>query len=232
MFGFIDPLYLVIMLPLFLLGVAASLFLRYIYRKYSNTINSKNLNGMDTVAKIAEYYGYNVDLQQGEGDLSDHYNPLNKTVSLSPDVAKKPSIASVGIAAHEMGHVAQHHNSFILTSIRTTIAPVVGFGSSIGYFLIIIGLVLAGSGLSWLAWVGLILFSATTVFSLITLPVEIDASRRALNMVQELQLVDVTKIGAVRLVLFAAALTYVASLIQSLGNLLYFFIRVNSANRN
>lgn len=217
-----DPLYLIISLPIFLLGFAATIFLKIVYSSYSKKINSKGLNGLDTVTRIAEHYNYNIDVSQGFGNLSDHYNPLDRTVSLSPEVAKMPSIASVGIAAHEMGHVAQHNNNFLLTSIRTTIAPVVNIGSNLGYFLMIIGFML---GFLNLVWVGVFLFSGTTIFSLITLPVELDASRRAINFVRELKLVDETNISGVRLVLFAAALTYVAGTVQSLGTLLYFVLR-------
>ncbi len=217
-----DPLYLIITLPLFLLGLGANIFLRIIYSTNSEKINSKGINGLDTVAKIAEKYNFNIDVQQGQGNLSDHYNPLTRTVSLSKEVATVPSIASVGIAAHEMGHVAQHNSNFLLTTIRTSIAPVVNIGSNLGYFMIIIGFML---GFLNLIWIGVFLFSGTTIFSLITLPVEIDASRRAVKFVRELKLVDEVNIGGVQLVLFAASLTYVAATIQSLGTLLYFILR-------
>jgi hypothetical protein len=226
MIGF-DPLYLIIMLPLLLIGIAASIFLRVTYSNYSKKINDRNLNGRDVATRIAERYGFNISLDVGYGNLTDNYNPLNRTVTLSQEVAKMPSIASVGIAAHEMGHVAQHHNSFLLTSIRTTIAPVVSIGSSIGYFLIILGLILSVADL---AWIGVILFAGTTVFTFITLPVEFDASRRAIKMIKELELVSIENINGVRMVLFAAALTYVAALLQSLGNLLYFVLRIRGIN--
>lgn len=219
---FYDPLYLIISLPLLFLGLASSLFLRIIYSKYNSEINSKNINGIDTVTQIAQKYNFNVDLQRGYGTLTDHYNPITKTVSLSEDVAMRPTIASVGIAAHEMGHVAQHHNSFFLMSIRTTIAPVVSIGSNLGYIIFVVGLIFNIAGL---AWIGILFFSGTTLFTLITLPVEIDASRRAIKMVRELKLVDEVNIGGVRMVLFAAALTYVAATIQSAANLLYFILR-------
>lgn len=226
---FIDPLYIIISLPAIILGLFATFYLRRSYNKYKNTANPMNINGTEAVAKIAERYNFDIDLNFGQEMLSDHYNPLNKSVSLSPEVAKLPTIASVGIAAHEMGHVEQHQRGFLLIHIRTLIAPVVNVGSTLGYILFFIGFGLASQSQNsfgvLVVWLGVALFAGTTIFSLITLPIEIDASRRAIRMIRELHLVDDANISGVKSVLTAAALTYVAATTQSVLNLLYFVLQ-------
>lgn len=225
---YFDPLYLIISFPILLLGIFASIFLRIIYGINSRKVNNMNVNGIETVSRIAQHYNYSVELGQTFDNLGDNYNPLSRLVTLSNDVAHRPTIASVGIAAHEMGHVAQHNSSFFLITIRTSIAPVVNIGSNLGYVLFFIGLMFS---IANLAWLGILLFSLTTVFALITLPIEIDASRRAIKMIKELHLVDDANIGSVRMVLFAAAFTYVAALVQSSGNLLYFILRAQGIGK-
>lgn len=226
---FFDPLYLLLSLPALIIGIGSSLYLRYVYSRYSNEVNINGFNGIDTVTRIAQSKNFNVDIEQGFGVLTDYYDPARKIVSLSPDVAHRATVASVGIAAHEMGHVSQHHNSFLLITLRNLIVPIVNIGSTLGYILFVVGLFLS---LFELAILGVILFSATTVFTLITLPVEIDASMRAVRFIEEMNLVDKTQLGGVRSVLFAAAMTYVAATIQSASNLIYFYLRAKNLDRD
>jgi Zn-dependent membrane protease YugP len=226
---YFDPTYLLFVLPAVVIGIIATIWVQIAYNNNLKRINSKGYNGLDTVTMIAQKYDFNIDVTQGVGNMTDNYNPRTKTVTLSTDIANTPSVASVGIAAHEMGHVAQHNSGFFLMDLRTLIVPAVNIGTSIGYILLILGIMINFAGLAWL---GIILFSGTTIFTLITLPVELDASRRALKMINETGLVDYTQIGGVRQVLSAAALTYVAATLQSLGTLLYFVLRVSGMSRD
>ena len=209
---YFDPLYLLFALPALIIGIIATIFVRIAYSINSKKINVKGYTGLDTVTMIAEKYRYNIDIKQGFGSLEDNYNPINKTITISQDVAKIPSVASVGIAAHEMGHVAQHQSGFFLMNIRTFFVPIINIGSNLGYVLLILGIIINFTGLAWL---GIILFSGATIFTLITLPIELDASRRAINMIHTLGLVDQTQIGGVKQVLGAAALTYICLLYTS-----------------
>lgn len=227
---YIDPLYILFSLPAIILSVLASILLRYWNNKYINTPASTNLTGLEAVQKAAPSYNLNINLTRTEGYLSDHYNPSNDTLALSRDVAQKPSIASIAIATHELGHAQQDQTKNLLIGLRAFIVPVVNIGTTVGYGLIIMGIVLT---LTNLAWIGVILFSFSTFFSLLTLPIEIDASRRALNMIREQHLLDNTEIGGAKKVLAAASLTYVAAAVASLANLAYFIFQVRGlSNRD
>lgn len=226
---YFDITYLLFSLPAILIGVMAQLLLSYWNNQYRGVVNLNKLTGIDAVEKIAREKNLQIRVAVTPADLSDNYNPTNHTLTLSQSVAHEPSIASVGIAAHELGHAIQHRDANILFNLRTAIVPFVGLGTSIGYLLLIAGILI---GLTQLAWIGIILFSGTTIFSLLTLPIELDASSRALNMIKETHLLFPEEIPGVRKVLFAAALTYVAATLQSLGALLYFIFRVQGIGRS
>lgn len=220
---YFDITYLLFSLPAILIGLMAQMLLSYWTNKYRHVGNAGNLTGIDAVERIAKAKDLQIRLETTPAELSDNYNPQTRTLTISDFVAHEASIASVGIAAHELGHAMQHKQASLLFNLRTAIVPLVSIGTSFGYILLIMGILI---GLTQLAWVGIILFSSTTLFSLVTLPVELDASRRALNMISETQLLYPDEIPGVRKVLFAAALTYVAGTLQSLGALLYFIFRV------
>ncbi|KXK08662.1 MAG: zinc metallopeptidase [Candidatus Dojkabacteria bacterium] len=226
---FIDPLYIIFLLPGLLVTIVAMFLLRIWTDENRRRINSQGLSGADVLQKIAQAKGFPISMAITDQELGDNYNPLNKTVTLSMAVANERSITSVGIAAHELGHVEQHISGSALMAIRTTIAPVVSIGSNLGMILLMAGIVI---GISQLAWIGVLFFAGTTLFTLITLPIELDASRRAMRMITELRLLDATELGGVRKVLIAAALTYVAAVLQSLGQLAYFAMQASGVRRN
>jgi len=161
-----------------------------------------------------------VKVTRTKGTLTDHYDPRNDTLALSPEVADQPSVAAMAITAHELGHAMQDKTSYGPMRLRTMIVPLVSFGSNIGIILVMIGVLLS---LSNLATIGVVLFSSTAVFSLVTLPVEIDASKRARAMLDQTGLVanEEERVG-VKQMLDAAAWTYVAGLATSLLQLMYY----------
>lgn len=220
---FFDSLYLLFALPAFLISIIASGLVKYWSSKYLDVPTLKQINGLDTVQKLSPTYNLNIRIEQVGGNLSDHYDPRDKTLRLSRDVALRPTITSVAIAAHELGHARQHSEKNILLALRSLIVPTVNLGTQLGYVLIVVGLLIASTNL---AWVGIILFSLSTVFSLLTLPIELDASRKGLGMIKKERLLEPSEIPGAQKVLTAAALTYVAATISSLSNLLYFIFRV------
>lgn len=239
---FFDPLYLIIMLTCLALSAVTSLRVKAAFAQGKKTAVSSGLTGAEAAARILKANGiFDVKIIEGKGFLTDHYNPATKNLVLSPDVYRGSSAASVGVAAHEVGHAVQHATGYRWLGLRTALVPVVNIGSNIGLWLVIIGIILgsayqASSGnLSigyYLALTGVILYSATFVFSVVTVPVEIDASRRA---VRELEADGITRSAeeteAVRKVLSAAALTYVAAAIGSLLQLAYWVLRSGILNR-
>ncbi len=239
---FFDPLYLIIMLTCLALSAVTSLRVKAAFAQGKKTAVSSGVTGAEAAARILKTNGiFDVKIIEGKGFLTDHYNPVTKNLVLSPDVYRGSSAASVGVAAHEVGHAVQHATGYRWLGLRTALVPVVNIGSNIGLWLVIIGIILgsayqASSGnLSigyYLALAGVILYSATFVFSVVTVPVEIDASRRA---VRELEADGITRSAeeteAVRKVLSAAALTYVAAAIGSLLQLAYWVLRSGILNR-
>lgn len=226
---YLDPLYIIFSFPALIIGLIASYLISSTYRKYSTSLNSRGINGIETVYAISKAKGYRVKFMEGHSDLENHYNPFTSTVLLSSKVSRVPSIASVAIAAHEAGHLSQHTEGSLALSARSFIAPIVGVATNLGYFLLIIGIILS---LTQLSWVGIILFSSATIFSFITLPVEFNASKRALKFIRELSLLDNVEIEKAKEVLNAAAFTYVAATIQSVTTLLYFFLRIRGYSKN
>lgn len=230
------------MLACLALSAVTSLRVKAAFAQGKKTAVSSGVTGAEAAARILKANGiFDVKIIEGKGFLTDHYNPVTKNLVLSPDVYRGSSAASVGVAAHEVGHAVQHATGYRWLGLRTALVPVVNIGSNIGLWLVIIGIILgsayqASSGnLSigyYLALAGVILYSATFVFSVVTVPVEIDASRRA---VRELEADGITRSAeeteAVRKVLSAAALTYVAAAIGSLLQLAYWVLRSGILNR-
>lgn len=223
-----DALYFLFLLPPLVLSLVASGLLHFWFNKYSNRRAASGMTGNQLALMIAEQQGLQIQVGQIGGNLSDNYDPRNHRVSLSERVANTPSIAALAVAAHELGHVAQHQQGSLLFRARQALVPAVQIGSNLGYILIIIGLLLAATGL---AWVGLFLFSFTAIFSLLTLPVELDASYRGLQFLRTAGILQASEMGGARKVLFAAALTYVAALLSSLLNVAYFAMQISGAAR-
>lgn len=224
----VDPIYIIFSLPAILLAIAAQILVRYFYSKYSRIPNSADVTGIDIVEGISRNHGLNIRLAVSMSDLSDHYNPISSELTLSEKVAHTPSIASVGIAAHEMGHVLQHKKGALLINIRNIMVPVVNFSTTLGYILFIAGMSLQILGVVLL---GVGLFSISTFFTLITLPIEIDASMKALRMIRSLGIFNVSELDDIKKVLFTAALTYVAAVFQSLSSLIYYLLRAFGVRR-
>jgi len=213
--------YYLIMIPAFLFSMIAQIYVNSTYRKYSQVRNYLGLTGEDAAYQLIRATGLDhVRLQGTSGTLSDHYDPRNKILKLSPAVAQQPSIASIAVAAHELGHAQQDHQNYFPLKLRSAIVPMANIGSSLGWIMILVGLMLNFANL---AQIGVIFFSAGALFALVTLPVELDASKRARAMLKSNGLVvNAQEEEGVRKVLNAAALTYIAALATSLMQLFYF----------
>ena len=227
---FFDPMYFVFALPALILAMFAQWRVKATVNKYSKVLTGRGQTGARVARALLDYHGLqDVAVERGGGILSDHYDPRTRTLSLSPAVFDIPSVAAVGIAAHETGHALQHQDSYWPLQARSAIVPVVQFGSYLGPLVFFVGLLLNQPGL---AWVGVALFAGVALFSLVTLPVEFNASHRAKTLLQSYQLVSPDELMGVNKVLDAAALTYVAGLASALSTLLYYvFILTGSRGR-
>ena len=229
---FFDPTYIVmVMLPTLIITGLAQAWVRGAYQKWSNIANSRHVTGMQTAQILMSEGGVmRVGLEVGQGQLSDHFDPSKGIVQLSATVAREPSVASMAIAAHEFGHVQQKQQNSPLMAVRSMLVPTATLGPQIGFGMIFLGLLLNATGLAVL---GLILFAGTAVFTIVTLPVELDASRRALKLLRQTGLIatDQDAAGA-QAVLRAAAFTYVAAVATSLLQLLYFAMLVFGRRRD
>ncbi|MGB9722390.1 MAG: zinc metallopeptidase [Chloroflexia bacterium] len=230
MFWYFDPIYLLIVGPALLLGIIAQIMVSSAYNRYSRVPNARGLTGAEAAQHLLLYDGLeDVRLEGTAGQLSDHFDPRNNTLRLSPGVARTASLASLGIVAHEVGHAQQVHTAYAPMRFRATLVPVANIGSMAGPYLILLGLVL-----QWgtLAWAGVLLFGMAALFYLVTLPVELDASRRGIAMLQRSGLVLPEEVDGARKVLRAAAWTYVAALLTAVLQLLYFVLLVGGRRRD
>lgn len=232
MFFWFDPLYFVFALPGLLLALFAQMRVSTAYSKYSQVRNARNMTGEEVAAYLLRQNGLSgaVNITGTSGNLSDHYDPRDRTLYLSYDVAKRPSVAAMGIVAHEVGHAMQHAQNYGPLEFRMSIVPAVNLGSRLGFIVFFLGFILAawiGIGLPFatsLIWIGIFLISGTAIFSIVTLPVELNASQRALVMLRSSSLVQGTELNDAKSVLNAAALTYVAAAASSILTLLYYII--------
>lgn len=191
------------------------------FNRYSKVRSMTNMTGRETAEKILRYAGINdVQIRHVSGNLTDHYNPKTRIVNLSDAVYDSTSVAAVSVAAHECGHVIQHHNGYVPLNFRTALVPAANFGSYAAWPLIIIGLFINGSTSAMLINIGILLFSLAVLFQIVTLPVEINASRRAGRILQEIGILSHDEAVYTRKVLGAAALTYVASAAAAILQLL------------
>jgi uncharacterized protein len=215
-------LYLAFFIPPLILMLYAQWKVSSTFGKYSKVANDRNMTGLQVARWLLDQNNLqNVQVETTKGKLSDHYDPRVRVLRLSPDVANKASVASMGIVAHEVGHAVQHAKAYAPMQVRSALAPVATVGSNFGFILIFIGLIL---NMLNLAWVGVALFGIAVLFTLITLPVEFDASSRARSMLRSTGLASVSEAGGASAVLSAAALTYVAALLAAVGQLLYYVL--------
>ena len=227
---FFSPLFWIFALPGLLLGLWAQSRVKRNFNRYAKVPTSRNISGAQVARQLLDANGlYDVRIERAQGFLSDHYDPRAKVLRLSPAVHDTPSIAAAGVAAHEMGHALQDANNYFPLQIRSAIVPAAQFGSGLAPWLFIGGFML---NLTALAWVGVILFGAATVFTLVTLPVEFDASRRAKALLTNSGLLFGDEIKGVDRVLDAAALTYVAAAVSSVGTLLYYVFMLTGFGRD
>jgi Zn-dependent membrane protease YugP len=222
---FIDPLYLLLAIPPLLLGLWAQFRVQSTFAQYSRVRTSTGVDGAHAARKILDINSLQtVNIERVAGTLSDHYDPRHKVLRLSQDVYATPSVAAVGVAAHEAGHALQDKVSYGPLRLRSAIVPAVNIGSWLGPIIFMIGFFMAGTFGNTLAWVGVVLFGATAVFALVTLPVEFDASKRAKQQLASAGILSPQEIQGVDKVLDAAALTYVAAAVQAVTTVLYYVL--------
>lgn len=227
-YGF-DMSYLLLVVPALILSLVAQVAVKSAYKKNAKVYSSRGYTGAQAAAAVLRYYNINdVRIEKIGGTLSDHFDPRTNVISLSEDVYDNPSIASVGIACHEAGHAAQHALGYRPIVWRNSILPVCKIGSWAGIPLALIGYFLQ---FETLIWVGLLLYSAIMIFQLVTLPVEFDASRRAVQVIEETGMLEGEELAGARKVLRSAALTYVASLAVTMANLLRFILIFTGGRR-
>ncbi len=221
-------LYLLFMLPPLIFMIWAQARVSSAYKKYSRVPNMGGVTGARAAQALLAYNGLRqVKVEGTRGRLTDHYDPRHKVLRLSPGVANNPSVAALGIVAHEVGHAVQHNVGYAPLRVRSALVPVANLGSRFGFICVFLGLILymfgAGFGLD-IMWVGIWLFAAAVLFALVTLPVEYNASNRARQMLQKTGLVSAREYEGASAILSAAALTYVAALLQAIAQLFYFVL--------
>ncbi|OIO92316.1 MAG: zinc metallopeptidase [Anaerolineae bacterium CG2_30_64_16] len=226
---YFDPRYLIFLGPALLLAFYAQMKVKSAYAKYTQVANQRRLTGLDAARIILGPEGLNdVSIEGLPGQLTDHYDPRTKKLRLSAGVANQPSVASLAIVAHEIGHALQDSHNYAPLKLRGAIVPAVQVSGWVAPILFLIGYLL---GATSLAWLGVILFALGAVFALVTLPVEFNASHRGLRLLQTYQLADGAELRGAKAVLDAAALTYVAALAQTLATLLYYVTLLTGSRR-
>ena len=216
-------MYLVFILPAMALSMWASFRTKSAFNKYSQVRSGRGLSGAEAARIMLDREGLqSVKIERANGFLSDHYNPLTRSLALSEGVYDSRSIAAIGVATHEAGHAVQHAHHYAPMWLRSTLVPTANIGSSIGYFVMLIGLMLQASNM---VLIGAVLFSMVLLFQVVTLPVEFDASARAKRLAVEHGIITSSERPGVDRVLNAAALTYVAAAVSTLMTLLYFLLR-------
>lgn len=220
---FFDPLYFALLIPGMLLSMWASFRVKSTFAEYSRVPSSRGFSGAEAARELIRRRGVSgVTVEETPGFLSDHYDPTERVLRLSPDVYHGRSLAALGVAAHEAGHAIQHANDYGPLKFRSLVVKPAMIGSNLANIMLVLGLATHVSGLAIL---GVIMFSFFVVFTLVTLPVEFDASRRAVVALQELGMVTPAESEGAGAVLRAAAMTYVAGAITAILQLVYFLIR-------
>ena len=206
-----DPTYILVVIGA-IICMIASAKVKTTFNKYSQYRSYSGMNGAQVAQRVLEAAGiYDVTVRHVSGNLTDHYDPSTKTVNLSDPVYNSYSVAALGVAAHECGHAIQHAKNYAPLSLRSALVPVANFGSMLAWPLILIGLFINGRSSTLIIDLGIVLFSAAVIFQLVTLPVEFDASRRALVMLRTQNILSDDELKNTRKVLKSAAFTYVAS---------------------
>jgi Zn-dependent membrane protease YugP len=228
-----DPRYLLFAVPALILAFYAQYKVKSAYDKYSRKPNARGLSGYEIAHVLLRSAGLdNIRIDEVSGRLSDHYDPSKNVLSLSQGVAQSRSVAALGIVAHEVGHAMQDATNYGPLRVRSGLVPAVSIGSWLGPIIFFVGFLLSAyTGSTAIAWLGVFLFAGTAVFALVTLPVEFNASHRALQLLRTYQLADGQELQETKQVLDAAALTYVAALAQALSTLLYYVFLLTGFSR-
>lgn len=218
-----DYYYIILVVPVIILSLIIQVKLKSTYAKYSKIGNARNITGAQAAQMVLGYYGiHNVTVEHVAGNLSDHYDPTKNVIRLSDGVFNGSSIAAVGVACHEAGHAAQHAQGYAPIKIRNSILPVCNIGSTLSIPLLLAGVIFSFEPL---VWIGIGFFAFTAIFQLITLPVEFDASKRALSVIESNGLLTFEEKNGAAKVLRMAAMTYVAALAVSVAQLLRLILR-------
>lgn len=226
---YFSPIWLLFALPGLILGLWARSRVKSAFDKYSKVRTARDVTGAQVARMLLDSEGlHDVQIEESKGMLSDHYDPRKRVLRLSPEVYRTPSVAAAGVAAHEMGHAMQHAGGYFPLQIRSAIVPAAQFGSTLAPWLFIIGFLFR---FTQLAWVGVILFGAAVLFTLVTLPVEFDATRRAKRLLSSNGILIGDEMQGVNKVLDAAALTYVAAAIAAVGQFLYYVLLLTGGRR-
>jgi Zn-dependent membrane protease YugP len=226
---FLDPLYLVFALPGLLLALWAQFKVKNTFARYAQVPTSRRVNGLEAAKILISHNGLGqVGIQGTRGSLTDHYDPRNKNIYLS-DSSAQNSVASVAVVAHELGHAQQDAQNYGPLKLRGAIVPAVQVGGWVGPALFMVGFIFSSPQLAWL---GILAFALTAIFALVTLPVEFDASRRALVMLQGSHILVGDELDGAKKVLDAAALTYVAAAAQAILTLLYYVTLISGVRRS
>lgn len=227
-----DPTYILVVIGA-VICMIASARVKGTFNKYSQIRSMSGMNGAQVAQRVLQAAGiYDVQVRHVSGSLTDHYDPRTKTVNLSDPVYSATSVAALGVAAHECGHAIQHAKSYAPLSIRSALVPIANFGSMLAWPVILIGLLFNTRSSGLIIDIGILLFSAAVLFQLVTLPVEFDASRRALVMLRTQGILADDELNYTRRVLKSAALTYVASAAAAILQLLRIILITNGRRRD
>ena len=233
MYGFYyDPTYVMVLIGV-VICMLASANVNRTFQKYSRIRSHSGMTGREAAERLLHANGiYDVTVQHVAGNLTDHYDPRNKTLNLSDSTYASTSVAAIGVAAHECGHAVQHANGYAPLQIRGSLVPVANFGSTLAWPLILIGFLIQGNASVLLINLGILLFSAAVLFQIVTLPVEFNASSRALKSLETNGILYTEEVADTRKVLRAAALTYVASAASAILQLLRLILISGGRRRN
>lgn len=226
-----DWTYLVFMLPCFIISLICSARVKSTFSKYSQIQNSRRLSGAQAAHQLLSAKSVTgVRIEPVSGSLTDHFDPRSNVIRLSEPVYGQTTVAAVGVACHEAGHACQHAEGYIPNKIRSAIVPVANFGSKLSWIFLLVGMLLPAK-YNFVITIGIVLFSASVLFTLITLPVEFNASSRALKIIKETGMLNEEEYDGAKKVLSAAAMTYVASAASAVAQLLRLLLIANSRNR-
>lgn len=229
-----DIVYIVLVLPAVFFSLWASIKVNSTFKKYSSVRTAKGITGAEAARQVLDANGlYHVRIEHISGNLTDHFDPRENVIRLSDNVYGVSSTAAVGVAAHEAGHAVQYANGYVPLKLRNAIIPVTNIGSRISMPLILLGLIFSGFGNTfiYIAYIGVACYGLCTIFQLLTLPTEFNASRRALSAIESSGILCESEMGGAKKVLSSAALTYVAALAVSIMQLLHLLIIVGGNRR-